>query len=90
MGHSFAQLRSCGFPEVKVEVDSIGNGLTLAYTWHHDGGCAESELVWVVETRCHPFCSFVSDSCVGNLSVSAWLQLIEKKHLEALEKLPRV
>jgi hypothetical protein len=93
MGHSYWQLASCNLPLVKVEVAKIGNGLTLAYTeskQEYYFGYVRRGLVWVSELACHPMCAFLGRICQGNLSSSEWLEKIEKKHLEWLDRLPSV
>jgi hypothetical protein len=89
MGYSYAQLRKCWYPEVKVASANIGHGLTVSYTeiqqWPYTSG-----LVWVSELACHPFCAFLGRICQGNLTTYEWLEKIEKKHLEWLDKIPAV
>ena len=93
LGHSYVQLHACRMPEVKVEVTSIGNGLTIAYTETMEKRRAwpvRRGLVWVSELACHPMCAFLGRICQGNLSSFEWLEKIEKKHLEWLARLPSV
>lgn len=93
LGHSYVQLRACHMPEVKVEVTTIGNGLTLAYTEtleEHYYGPVRKGLVWVSEIACHPMCAFLGRICQGNLSSFDWLEKIEKKHLAWIDRLPSV
>ena len=92
MGHSYIQLKTCKMPEVKVEVANIGNGLTIAYTEtieNHWYGPVRRGLVWVSELACHPMCAFLGRICQGNMSSFEWLEKIEKKHLDWLDRLPR-
>ena len=93
MGNSYVQLKTCKMPLVKVEVANLGNGLTIAYTEtneEHWYGPVRRGLVWVSELACHPMCAFLGRICQGNMSSFEWLEKIEKKHLEWLDRLPKV
>ena len=89
MGISFVQLRLAGMPLVKVATSSLGSGLTIALPQCQDESGMTS-LVWISELACHPMCAFLGRICQGNLSSFEWLEKIEKKHLEWLDKLPTV
>ena len=91
-GHSFGQLEIAGLPLIKIETDTLGHGLTIGYTEHvgdYSKRFDPTGLVWINKTSCHPFCSFLGRECIGNLSSLAWLQEIEKKHLNWLDRLPK-
>jgi len=90
-GHSYVQLRTIGWPEVKVESASLGHGLTISYTETMSQDYIRRHgLVWVSELACHPLCAFLGRICQGNLSSFEWLEKIEKKHREWLETIPTV
>jgi hypothetical protein len=93
MCHSYAQLDALGYPKIKVATTKLGHFLVCTYTErqsHHPWTHAEERkgLVWIAEESCHPICSFLGRECCGNLSTFEWLQLIEKKHIEWLDRLP--
>jgi hypothetical protein len=95
MGTSYAELASCNMPLVKVASAKIGNGLTVSYTETYRRGkggewIPKVGLLWVNELACHPTCAFLGRICQGNLSTYEWLEKIEKKHLEWLDKIPTV
>jgi hypothetical protein len=99
VGNSYAMLRSIGWPQVKVATCNLGHGLTCAYTeimhmkksLHSEPfGKYRSGLVWVSELSCHPMCAFLGRICQGNLSGFQWLEKIEKKHLEWIDRVPSV
>lgn len=87
-GHSYSQLSDIGFPCVKVETYKLGHGLTLSYTETLQE--VYRGLVWISELSCHPLCVFLGRECQVNLSSYEWLEKIEKKHNEWLDKLPNV
>lgn len=90
MGFSYQQLHSSGLPRCKIATDTLGHGLTIGYTetgWA-ENGCLRG-LIWIAELSCHPFCSFFPRECQGEMTAKAWLEKIEKKHLEWLDRLPR-
>lgn len=89
-GISYAQLRSQKYPEVKVASANFGNGLTCSYTETMDAAWCRHGLVWVSELACHPLCAILGRICQGNLSSFQWLEKIEKKHLDWLDKIPSV
>jgi len=91
-GVSFAALKQIGYPEIQVASCSIGNGLTIAVTRTLKQNpstkmCEYKALVWISKLACHTMCAFVGRICQGNLNDSQWLQIIEKKHLEMIDKL---
>lgn len=92
MGNSYSMLRQCGYPPVKVATANIGHGLTCAYTETNDESkkIPRRGLVWVSELACHPLCAFLGRICQGNLSSFEWLEKIEKKHREWLDKIASV
>jgi hypothetical protein len=89
LGNSYAMLKTIGWPTVKVATASIGNGLTVAYTETQYLGFKRG-LLWVSELACHPMCAFLDRICQGNLDGKEWLEKIEKKHLETLDRLPSI
>ena len=88
MGTSYVQLHACGYPEVKVASAKIGNGLTVSYTETQDEKWTRRGLVWVAELSCHSLCAFLDRICQGELSTYDWLEKIEKKHREWLDRIP--
>ena len=92
MGTSYAELRMCHWPQVKIATARIGQGLTCTYTESIDENTwLKSGFVWVAEMACHPLCStFLGRECQEKNSVEDWLKIIEKKHREMVDKIPTV
>jgi hypothetical protein len=89
-GISYSQLAFAGLPKVKYKFAGIGHGLTVAYTETIQDDGQRRGLVWVSELSCHPVCVLLGRVCLGNLNTFQWLERIEKKHLEMLDKIPSV
>ena len=82
----FAQLRALGYPPIQFTTDSLGDGLAIALT-RTEALLGHHALVWISMLSCHPFCAFLGRKCQGNLREIEWLQKVEKKHRQMLDKL---
>lgn len=93
-GSSYAGKQAAGYPKVKVAARSIGHGLTVTYTEHLDdklpGHPRVTGLVWIHETSCHQTCAVFERECQEECDPKSYLEKIEKKHLDMLDRIPTV
>jgi hypothetical protein len=90
--YSLTDSRFAGMPDVQVTTNSLGHGLTISltrapapltvYGW--------TRLVWITELACHPICACMGRTCQINLTPKEYLEKIEKKHFEMLDRMPKV